>query len=92
VRPMVACRCVFKKSGWVKRRLTPMEILRAFDVPACLMESLGRYGFSWDMMQRGVSNAVLTSVLRALGAERNLRGVEEGQCGRQSGGPGPKQG
>ena len=78
VRPMVACRCVFKKSGWVKRRLTPKEVLRAFDVPPGIMDSLIQYEFFRDMMQRGVSTGVLTSVLRALGAERSLGGVDEG--------------
>jgi len=78
VQPMVACRCVFKKSGWVKRRLTPKEVLRAFDVPAFLMDSLIKYEFFRDIMQRGVPTGVLASVLRALGAERNLGGVDEG--------------
>ena len=78
VKPMVACRSVFKKSGWVKRRLTPKEVLRAFDVPAGLMDSLMQYEFLREVMQQGVPTGVLASVLRALGAERNLGGVEEG--------------
>jgi hypothetical protein len=36
----IACHCVFKKSGWVRRALTLKELLRAYDMPLCMDEQL----------------------------------------------------
>ncbi len=41
----IACRCVFKKSGWVCPALTPKELLWAYDMCVCLTSSRGGLPF-----------------------------------------------
>ena len=39
----VCCRCAYSTSGWVCRRLTPVELGRAFDVPSHLLAWCGQW-------------------------------------------------
>ena len=63
--PEVICRCVFNTSRWAKRQLTPTEILKAFDVPAFLINTLSTHEmkFHRELLQGSVSSGVLTSIL-----------------------------
>ena len=69
-RRLVACPSVFAKSGWVSRRLSRGELLRAFDVPVA-MDDL----FSWTAnsdvtlpcgIPHTISPLIVTSIFRSL--------------------------
>jgi hypothetical protein len=74
--PDVACKSVFKQSGWVQRQLSLEERLRAFDLPVWLYSGVRNHAIARKSMERGISSLVVASVFRAMWAESGLGGVE----------------
>jgi len=89
-RRLVACPSVFAKSGWVSRRLSRGELLRAFDVPVA-MDDL----FSWTAnsdvtlpcgIPHTISPLIVTSIFRSLwdnsgGGEDSVASYDEKHSG-----------
>ena len=81
--PLVACKCVFKRSGWVQRHLSTEEVLNAFDVPLSLYDSLRRNEQALNGLMCGVSPLVTTSIVRAMWANSNGGEWKTGLFSRQ---------
>jgi hypothetical protein len=79
INPMVACKCVFTRSGWVRRALTRDERLKAFDTPLSLFESMGECELARVAMERGISPLVGQSIVRAMWAGGKMGGKEDAE-------------
>ena len=66
---LVACPSVFSKTKWVKRMLTPYELLRAFDMPIT-MDKMLLPKCSASVLPFGIEDSlsplVITSILGRL--------------------------
>ena len=67
--PLEACKCVFKRTGWVQRHLSKDERLNAFDVPLGLYGTLRRNEQALIGLECGVSPLVTTSIVRSMWAK-----------------------
>ena len=67
-RPLidVICQSVFKASGWVRRKLSPHEYLRVFDMSLKLDEYFSSNKHQRGVIARSVSPLVLLAMFRAL--------------------------
>ncbi len=75
----IACRSVFKQSGWVRRALMPAEWLRAYDMPLCLDEYwLSAPARRWAGLWRFISPIISGSICRSMWS-----GIEGGLCGEK---------
>jgi hypothetical protein len=65
----VICRSVFNASGWVRRSLSAIEYLRAFDMPVGMDARLAKEKGMRSKLLRTVSPLVVSSILRAMWGE-----------------------
>jgi hypothetical protein len=67
-RPAMLCAvpCVFKTSRWVKRQLTPHELLRVFDSPIAMDISLCHDANAITALSHTATPLVISSILRNL--------------------------
>ena len=77
INPMVACKCVFTSSGWVRRPLSREERLSAFDTPLSLKVNLKECETARIALERSISPLVMQSIIRAMWAG----GQDEGEDG-----------
>ncbi len=61
-----AIPCVFKPTGLVRRRLTPVEWLHLHDIPGEMVDSLATHAFAWQAIALGVSPLVINFFLSSL--------------------------
>jgi len=62
----VFCQSVFKRSGWVRRRLSAVEYLRALDVPLHLDRVLLPNKHLQSVLAHGLSPSVVSLIIRTL--------------------------
>jgi hypothetical protein len=68
----IACHCVFKKSGRVRRALTPKELLWAYDMPLCMdAQLIAADARTWSILVRNISLMVASSICRAMWPEQS---------------------
>jgi hypothetical protein len=73
----IACRCVFKKSGWVRCALTLQGFLRTYDMPLCMDDQLLASGTRpRSMLVRNILPMVASSICRAMWPKYSGEGVE----------------
>ncbi len=73
----IACQCVFKKSGWVCRALTPQEFLRTYDIPLCMDNQLLAAGARpRSILVRNILPMVASSICHAMWSKHSGEGVE----------------
>ena len=58
----IGCRSVFKRSGWVRHHLTAHEMLRAYDMPLQMDVALASNKRARDVLVRGISPIIATSI------------------------------
>ena len=76
INPMVACKCVFTSSGWVRRALTREERLSAFDTPLSLKGNLKECETARIALEQSISSLVMQSIIRAMWAGGKNGGEE----------------
>ncbi len=89
----VACRSVFKRTGWVQRHLTPVEFLRLYDMPLGMDEALLGDKHIQDVLVRGISPLIVSLVFRSIWAVGSGGGRQgrEGELQRRRATPSPME-